>query len=128
MGALAPLKRIITSAREYPELWAPYGCQLVTPEWRAAYEASRETCGVNKYEVAETCGDLLGAGTIRRMGTGDHAVFDAAYALVAWPELAHMLDLPPDELEAIAKLGAPAAVLLLPACRALHHIKELRND
>jgi hypothetical protein len=43
------------------------------------------------------------------------------FALVAWDHAGELLDLPLDELEAIAKLGVPAAVMVVYASRAFNH-------
>ena len=53
------------------------------------------------------------------------AVWDAVLALIAYDDCAYMLDSDPGELAILAKFGDPRAILLLPACKAFHSLKEL---
>lgn len=53
------------------------------------------------------------------------AARDALLCLVAYDDCAYMLDSEVGELKILAALGDEKAILLLPACFALHLIKEL---
>ena len=50
---------------------------------------------------------------------------DAILALVAYDDCAYMLDSDPGELAILAAFGDPRAILLLPACKVFHALKEL---
>ena len=54
-----------------------------------------------------------------------YAARDALLALIAYDDCAYMLDSDPGELAILAKFGNDRAILLLPACKVFHSIKEL---
>jgi hypothetical protein len=57
------------------------------------------------------------------------AAWDAIIALIAWDDCGHLLDTDPKQVQILALLGQPAAVLLLPAVIALNQktSKELTH-
>ena len=69
------------------------------------------------------------AADVGRMWAAADEAYDVArdtiLALVAYDECAYMLDSDPGELAIVAKLGDPRALLLLPACKVVHSLKEL---
>ena len=52
-------------------------------------------------------------------------VFHTILTLIAYDDCAHLLYSDPKEVKLLAKLGVPAAILLLPACIAFNETKEL---
>jgi hypothetical protein len=48
------------------------------------------------------------------------AAWGAILALIAWDDCGHLLDIDPKQVQVLALLGQPAAVLLLPAAIALN--------
>ena len=53
------------------------------------------------------------------------AALDAVLALIAYDDCAYMLDSDPGELAIVAKFGDHRAVMLLPACKVLHLLREI---
>ena len=54
----------------------------------------------------------------------NQTLFDPLLALVAWDDCAYMLFSAPNDLELLAKLGDPRAILLYSACKVLSLDKE----
>lgn len=123
------IDRILAHAAKHPEEWPSsrsYG-------WNEAWDAAKTVAdAVNfppKWDMtavrAETWRMFTNA--VKPSASDDlrndawDAVDDAVVALIAWDHAGDLLGLPPDELRAIAKLGVPSALLLLPACQALKH-------
>jgi hypothetical protein len=123
------IDRILADEAEHPERWSAVGYAFLTPDWvvarhaavaaarTAAKDAGREDALSRTYDVLNSC---------IRVDPWI-PIWGAALALISWDHAGDLLDLPPDELEAIAKLGVPAAIMLLAACRALNHsLKEMQ--
>jgi len=110
------IDRVLADLAEHPERWVAARSRdsatgdAWTEAWSAAWDAARDASRGASWSAAWEA--------VRDAASG--VAWDAAVALIAWDHAGELLDLPPDELEAIAKLGVPAAVLLLPASRALN--------
>jgi hypothetical protein len=117
------IDRILADEAAHPERWSAVGTAFQTPDWfvarhaavaaarTAAKDAGRADALSRTYEVLNSCMDV----------DPWIAVWGAALALISWDHAGELLDLPPDELEAIAKLGVPAAVMVVYASRAFNH-------
>jgi hypothetical protein len=53
-------------------------------------------------------------------GAAGGAARGAILALIAWDDCGHLLDIDPKQVQVLALLGQPAAILLLPAVIALN--------
>ena len=102
------IDRVLADVAAHPERW--------TAAWDAAWAAARDAAWAAARDAARCAARDAAWAAAWDAALG--AAWDAAVALIAWDHAGELLDLPPDELEAIAKLGVPAAVLLLPASRA----------
>jgi hypothetical protein len=115
------IDRVLVDVAAHPERWTAAWGATRGAAWAAARDAARDAARGAAWDAARDA--ARGAAWDAALG----AAWDAAWAeargavlaLVAWDHAGDLLDLPPDELEAIAKLGVPAAILLLPASRAL---------
>ena len=129
------IDRVLADVAAHPERWrAARGAAWRAAwdaAWRAArtatWDAARDAARGAAWDAARTAAwdASRDAAWDASMGAAWDAVrdatWDAVVALIAWDHAGELLDLPPDELEAIAKLGVPAAVLLLPASWAFNH-------
>ena len=78
-------------------------------EWEAAREAAWEAAREAAYDAAREAA----------WEAAYDAAYDAALALVAWDHSGSLLDLLPDQVLMLAKLGQPVAILMYPAVLAM---------
>ena len=106
-------------------------------EWDAAQQAAREagwSAQIAAREAARHTSWLAARSVLLAQGreaawavardAAWNAVRDAILALIAYDDCAYMLDSEPGELAIVAEFGNRNAILLLPACKAFHSIKE----
>ena len=108
----AHIDRVIASAIAHPDHWNSRAWG--TTEWSAAWDAAWHDMNIQHRQAAWAAGQK----------DARYPARDALLALVAYDDCAYMLDSDPGELAILAKFGDPRAILLLPACKAFHSIKE----
>ena len=143
------IDRVIASAKAHPDQWKQ-ALYTIRCRWQdatraedaaitAALDLLRDQGQVAVwYKVRNAGWDAVrGAeqNEARNMGFGAardvvwdgvwEAVYDTLLALIAYDDCAYMLDSDPGELAVLAKFGDRRALLLLPACKAFHSLKEL---
>ena len=80
----------------------------------AAYDAAWDAARSAGRDAARSAARTAPARDAGRYAAWD-AACDAAVALVAWDHSGSLLDLLPDQVLMLAKLGQPAAILIYPA-------------
>jgi hypothetical protein len=98
-------------------------------EWHAARDAARDAAWVAAsdaaYDAAWDAAQVAAwdaaryAAWVAARDAAWDAAWDAALALVAWDHSGSLLDLLPDQVLMLAKLGQPAAILMYPAVLAM---------
>ena len=115
----AHIDRVIASAIAHPDQWDR---ARATPAWSASWDAAWHDMNIQHRQAAwDAAWDASWASKI----AAREAARDASLALVAYDDCDYMLDSDPGELAILAAFGDPRAVLLLPACKAFHSIKEI---
>ena len=110
------IDRVIAIANVSPH------CRVVgweTPAW----DAPRDAAWCKAWSTVQDAGRTAEYNAAWLVGW--ESVRDAIIALIAYDDCAYMLDSDPGELAILAKFGDPRAILLLPACKAFHSLKEL---
>ena len=111
------IDRVIASVKAHPDQWV--GGRGVA--WNTEWDAGRSA---EWWEVrAEVWAVRTEWATAWREAY--ETLQDALLALIAFDDCGYMLDSDPGELAILAKFGDPRAVLILPACKVFHSIKEL---
>ena len=106
------IDRVIVSAKANPNQWAKAWWAIHHPAWGGARNILREQNRVEVWIEAREAGWYA-------------ATRYAIIALCAYDDCAYMLDSDPGELAIVAEFGNRNAILLLPACKAFHSLKEL---
>ena len=120
------IDRVIASAKAHPDHWAAAWGAVREAAWDDAWEAVRD-----KELVSRNVGRISAWYTTwwATRDTGHevsrYAARGAILALCVYDECAYMLDSDPGELAILAEFGDNRAILLLPACKAFHSIKEI---
>ena len=125
----AHIDRILVSLQEKPDHWdeedVMQGNQWDKSWWAARHELlkqQRYAAWDAAWKAARTASHATRCSWSH---TGYAAQNDAILALCAYDDCAYMLDSDPGELAILAAFGDNRAMLLLPACKAFHSIKEL---
>ena len=112
------IDRVLASALANEYRWV----QVRTEERGAAWDAAWHTSWLAARSVLLAQGREAAWAVARDAAW--NAVRDAILALIAYDDCAYMLDSEPGELAIVAEFGNRNAILLLPACKAFHSIKE----
>ena len=130
----AHIDRVLASAKANPDHWdkawaTPAWDALRAVAWAATWKATRATIPITRdrdaaYTVSRSAVAQEAAWEVAR-DASCNLVWDAILALIAYDDCAYMLDSEPGELAILAAFSDPRAVLLLPACKAFHSIKEI---
>ena len=129
------IDRVLADVTAHPERWSAAWSAARGPAWIANRDAAWSAASDAAWSADRGTSRDTAWGAVRDASWGavrdasrdsagyaaGYASRDATCALIAWGHAGELLDLPPDELEAIAKLGVLAAVLLLPASWAFNH-------
>ena len=117
----AHIDRVIAIANVSPH------CRAVgwDKEWWAAPRDAAWSKAWNTVQDAGRSAEYNAAWATAVRESVRESVRDAVLALCAYDDCAYMLDSAPGELAILAKFGDPRAILLLPACKAFHSIKEI---
>ena len=124
----AHIDRVLASVRANPEQWASPRAdarnterdslieQVRAAEWAKARQVVRAQMREPAWSLAWDAAREAGWYAATRY---------AIIALCAYDDCAYMLDSDPGELAIVAEFGNRNAILLLPACKAFHSLKEL---
>ena len=100
------IDRILADLKARPDVW--------DAAWYAARDAARDAARAAAWDAARAAA----------WDAARDAAWDAARALVAWDDVAYILDLTPDACRMLTETCTDhhkhAAVLLLPACSTLN--------
>jgi len=97
---------ILADLKKNPDRWSA----AWTAEWNTAWNAARDAARTDEWAAA------YGAA---RSAAGT-AAKGAILALIAYDDCAYLLDEKPEHVQMLGLLGNQAALLLYPACLALH--------
>ena len=114
------INRVIASAKANPDHWAAAWDVVRNAAWDVVRNAAWAEAWSTVQDAGRTAEYNAAWATAVR-----ESVRDAIIALIAYDDCAYMLDSDPGELAILAKFGDPRAILLLPACKAFHSLKEL---
>ena len=110
------INRIIASAKANPDEWAT----VTVAQWEdARLVALRVAWAAEQWATLKVIKHVAGQSVAREAG------YSRILVLAAYDDCAYMLDSAPDDISMLAMLGDHRAILLLPACKVLHSIKEL---
>ena len=117
------IDRVIASAIANPGQWNA----AESEKWDVAWNATRDVLSEQgRYTEWSTASSTV---WLARQPKSSAAVWsavrEALLALVAYDDCAYMIDSDPGELAILAKFGDRRAVLLLPACKVFHLLKEI---
>ena len=114
------INRVIASTKASPDEWS----KVKTAQWEVARDpAWNILIEQRQWAVMEVIAQAAGWSVAQPLAQA--AGYDAILALIAYDDCAYMLDSDPSELAILAKLGDHRAILLLPACKVFHALKEL---
>ena len=120
----AHIDRVIASVKANPEQWLARA--VVLPDWLPAWSAARGMVLVQVRNAAWDAARDASWAVVQAAREAAWAVArDAIVALIAYDDCAYMLESDPGELAILAAFGDPRAVLLLPACKVFHSIKDI---
>jgi len=98
--------------------------------WRAACDAAQKVYGDAVWRAARDA--AWDAAWEAARDASYNATWDAAglatYALVAYDHAGNLFDIPVEQVQVLAHLGQPAAVLMLPACLVREKRRLCIND
>ena len=119
----AHIDRVLASSKANPTHWNSRAWG--TTEWSAAWDAAWHDMNIRHRQAAwDASWAEWDASWFFALPAGRQAARDAILALIAYDDCAYMLESDPGELAILAKFGDNRAMLLLPACKAFHSIKE----
>ena len=117
------IDRVIDSAKANPGQWKKLWVSGRSAAWNTALgmvlDQVREAVRFEAWEATQ----------VAALETARDATWTAPQyailALIAFDDCAYMLDSDPSELAILAAFGDHRAILLLPACKVVHSLKEL---
>ena len=131
----AHIDYVIESLKTRPDIWTKSWKATCLTVWDEAVDATRRA---SREEAWDTAFYAAWAAAAAPRDTAFYAAWAVARpaarsvalgviaALVAWDDSAQFLDMTGDELEVWARLSSnPAAILILPAVKAIEDIKSL---
>ena len=112
----ALIDAVLADVKARPEAWVAAEDAAADAAWDDTWDAARDAARVAAWSDAKAA--TRRTAWVAARAEAEDAGWDAIYALIAWDDCAHLLDLPSDTLRTMADLcDAPAchqAVLLLP--------------
>jgi hypothetical protein len=112
------IDRIIADVKTNDTAWVRARDAAWSQAWDAAWLAVGDAAWYQAWDAAwDAVGD---AARSQAWVAAWDAAGDAILALIAWDNCGHLLDTDPKQVQVLALLGQPAAVLLLPAAIALN--------
>jgi hypothetical protein len=116
------IDRIIADVKTNDTAWVEAWDTAWDAAWSQAWDAARTAARDAALDAARSAAwdaAWSQAWDATRSAARD-AARDAILALIAWDDCGHLLDADPKQVQVLALLGQPAAVLLLPAVIALN--------
>jgi hypothetical protein len=117
------IDRILASLKTHPEQWSAEWSATWNAARGAAWDAARDTARDATRDTEWSA--ARDAAWSAAWSAARSAARDAILCLIAYDDCAYMIESEIGELKIIAAFGDEKAVLLLPACIALHSIKEV---
>lgn len=132
----AHIDAVIASVAAHPAQWRAAWAGVWVSPWNPLADLSRQAMQSRAYQamiVAERGREAEWFAVADEVwDAARNAAYDAAWnavlALVAYDDCAYLLSMPLDQVQVLAALELPAAVLLLPAVVAFQSIKELSYE
>ena len=128
------IDRILKLSRDHVDIWNAAWETTLTATWGKSWYAARHAAWDKAYAAAYYAARHAAWAAARNivwdniLKEESRANRDAIAALIAWDDSAQFLDMTSDELEVWARLSNnPAAILMLPAVKALEQIKSLET-
>ena len=119
----AHIDRVLASAIANPDHWTAREGEGWAVAWNATRDLLKEQGRYDEWSTASSAVWL--ARQQRSSAASWSSVREALLALVAYDDCAYMLDSDPGELAILAKFGDRRAIMLLPACKVFHSLREL---
>ena len=117
------IDRVVASAKADPDHWNAAESEKWAVAWNATRDLLKEQGRYDEWSTASSAVWL--ARQQRSSAASWSSVREALLALVAYDDCAYMLDSDPGELAILAKFGDRRAIMLLPACKVFHSLREL---
>ena len=115
------IDRILADLKARPDVWGAALDAALDAARGAAWGAARGAAWGVAHDARGAARDAAwDAAWDAARGAAWDAAWGAIAALVAWDDCSHLLGYTPDEVRALAAIGSPAAILLLPAVIALN--------
>ena len=120
------IDRVVASAKAYSDLWSSTSLEM--KRFKVAWGVVRDAAFDSTWDLARVA--VWRDAHRKRAGTDEidnkqQGVWYSILGLIMYDDCAYMLDSDPGELAILAAFGNPGAILLLPACKAFHSIKEI---
>jgi hypothetical protein len=121
---------IRSSMMKNPRAWNSIDVEKTEAQYYSIRRKIRETAGPEAHKVAREAASSAAAiayqsaGRYTSIDTAWTAALDAVLALFLWNDCGYLLRENPEDVKMKALLGNKAAVLIYPACLALHNSKR----